>query len=271
MTTLRPPRRVCLVPAALALLVGCRDLLGIEERPLAAEIDGGTDAPLPDVAPAPATYCTTLSPPAQHCADFDVGDVFEGWRGQGEMPYPGINGGATFDVVPRGDGRQLLAKLPTLVPPSNPAQATLIFDVPMASERLSMTATFTVRTESIPAGENVILASVAFGTAGGLVMYRDEEGGVIAVVPVGKAARYPSWVVGTEHNVGFVLSLVAGATYVQGIIDGTLGPELVVPASYAKEKPRIVVGPAATAPMGAFEMSVDDVAIYWGAAQGPPP
>jgi len=23
--------------------------------------------------------------------------------------------------------------------------------------------------------------------------------------------------------------------------------------------------------MGAFEMTLDDVAIYWGAAQGPPP
>ena len=273
MTTLRTLRRVCAVLAALVLPVGCRDLLDIEERPLLADVDGGSDAAADaaDAAPRPPTYCTKLSPPAQHCADFDLGDVLEGWRGEGEVPYPGVNGGASLDTVARGGGRQLLAKLPTLVPPSNSAQSTLIFDVPVASERLSMNATFTVRSESIPAGENVIVASVAFGAAGGLVLYRDEEGGVIAVVPVGKAARFPSWAVGTEHTVGFVLSLVAGATYVQGTIDGTLGPELVVPSSYAKEVPRIVLGPAASAPMGAFEMAIDDVAIYWGAAQGPPP
>jgi hypothetical protein len=272
MTTLRPIRRLCVVLALPMLLVGCRDLLDIHDRPLAAEVDGGSDAQVADVMPPPpATYCTALSPPAQHCSDFDVGDVFEGWRGQGEVPYPGLNGGATLDVVARGGGRQLLAKLPALVAPTSVAQATLIFDVPVASERLSMTATITVRSENIPAGEEIILASVAFGNAGGLVLYRDLEGGVIAVVPVGKAARYPSWTAGTEHTVGFVLSLVTGATYVQGIIDGTLGPELAVPSSYAKERPRFVMGPAASAPMGAFEMSFDDVAIYWGAAQGAPP
>jgi len=134
-----------------------------------------------------------------------------------------------------------------------------------------MSASITVRSESIPAGEKVLVAAVAFGTVGGIAIYRDEQGGVVAVIPVGKAARYPSWVAGTRHTVGFLLSLVPGATFVQGTIDGTLGPELVVPPAYATEKPRFVIGPSASAPMGAFEMTLDDVAIYWGEGQGPPP
>ena len=265
-------RRACAGLVILGL-VGCRDLLDVHDRPLLVPEEGGApDGGDRDSAPLPPSFCTTLSPPAQHCSDFDRGDFLEGWRGQGEVPYPGVNGGASLDVVADGAGRLLLAKTPTLVTPSTNAQATMIFDVPVRSERLAVHAKVNVRTETIPAGQDVILLSVAFGTAGGIVIYRDAEGGVVAVVPKGKAARYPSWAVGTTHTVGFALSLVAGATFVQGVIDSTLGPELEVPSSYATSGPtRLVLGPAVVAPMGAFEVTIDDVAMYWGDGQGPPP
>lgn len=99
-----------------------------------------------------------------------------------------------------------------------------------------------VVTEEHRPDNEALVMQLVFGDEGAVVVYRDAEGAAVAVVPGGKAARFPSWPA------------------------GAIGPALIVPAHFQNAgPPRVIIGLRTFAPVGEMKLVVDDVAIYWAA------
>jgi len=253
---------------ALALLTGCRDVLGIRERPLVEEDAGAPDASADaDAAPAAPTFCETLTPAPQHCADFEKGELLAGWDAQGLIPDPAVHGGGALAELRDASGRKLLVTAPALVATGQKAGANLFLTVPVRVSRLLVRAEMKVLTEEHLPDNEALIVQLVFGKEGAVVLYRDVEGAAVAVVPGGKAARFPSWPVGTTHTIGVSVdnAPVRGADgFAEASIDGAIGPELIVPARFQNAgPPNVVIGLRTFAPVGAMQLVVDDVAIYW--------
>ncbi len=268
--SLRP--RAAALASALGLAVGawgCRGLIGIEDRPLLA--DAGDDAGVE--ASAPVSFCATLSPPAQFCSDFDDG-ALTGWANEGKTPNPGESGGGTMVVgtlahsAPFG----LRVDTPALVGTSSNASSTLQKYLPNAP-RISVGFQMYLESEEFPVGQGgfVILASLAFDQAGGVIFYRTGSGTWFGVAPSGERKKLPIPVgVGSWKNVKMVLRNTPLAGGVDGeaylVLDGSVAVTVPLPAAFqsAAISPRISLGAAGTGPAGAFRASFDDVAIYYG-------
>lgn len=251
--------------ACLAGLSGCRAVLGIHDdgRDVAsadageeAEVDAGRTA----VNPFCAAQSLPLPPP--RCADFEQGDLFAGWDNQGQTPNPGLVGGGTFEELLATDGRKLAARTPPIVAADQHASAVLLYTMPSLAKNIGLRARLTVMTEEIPGPTTIVLMSIAFGDEGAVVVYRDREGTAIAVVPDGKAARFPTWPVGVARTV--VLAVATGAKpSAQASLDGDAGPELVLPAHFSNARTRrVMLGPSVDGPMGEVKVSLDDVMVY---------
>ena len=255
--------------AVMVVTAGCRDVLDIRERPLledagaSADTGGGAG----DAASADPTFCDTLTPAPQHCADFEKGDLLSGWDAQGQVPDPATHGGGAFGELRDASGRKLVVTTPPLVATGEKAGANLFLTLPVRPSRLLVQAQMTVVTEEHLADNETLLVQLVFGNEGAVVVYRDTLGAAVAVVPGGKAARFPSWPVGTTHTIGVSVDnapLRGADGFAEASIDGELGPELVVPAHFQNAgPPRVVIGLRAFAPVGAMKLLVDDVAIYW--------
>jgi len=124
-----------------------------------------------------------------------------------------------------------------------------------------------VITEQHEPDNEALLIQLVFGDEGAVVIYRDSLGAAVAVTPGGKAARFPSWPVGTTHTIGVSVdnTPARGADgFAEASIDGAIGPELIVPARFQNAgPPNVVIGLRTFAPVGAMQLVVDDVAIYW--------
>jgi hypothetical protein len=263
-------RIVALLVGGAACLVACRGVLGIDDdrpalvSPEAAPVEAG---PGEEAGLSPNAYCSTLAPPAQRCADFEADDLFAGWDNAGKTPNPGLVGGGSFAELLEPDGRKLLARTPALVATDQHAYATLQYTLPSLAPRISIRAKLKVVTENIPGPTELVIMSLVFGDEGAVVIYRDKDGPAIAVVPDGKAARIPSWPVGSSRTIGIVVTTGANA-FARGSIESEYGPELALPAHFANAKrPRVAIGPSVDAPMGEVALTIDDVAMYWGAAE----
>lgn len=255
----------------LAQLAGCRDVLGIrEEAPLddagaadAAPADAASDAP-PVTGP---TFCDTLEPPAQHCADFERGALLAGWDAEGLNPDPMTHGGGTLGELRDPSGRKLVATTPVLVADGEKAGANLFFLLPVQPSRVVVQAQMKVVTESHQPDNEALVMQIVFGDEGAVVIYRDTLGAAVAVVPGGKAARFPSWATGATHTISVSVDnapLRGADGFAEASIDGALGPELILPAHFQKAgPPRVIVGLRTFAPVGEMKLVVDDVAIYW--------
>jgi hypothetical protein len=264
-------------PALAALLLGgavcvaaCRGVLGIDEdRPSIDTPDAvspDSDAATTDSERPLNPYCSTLAPPAQRCADFETGDLFTGWDNENKVPNPGLQGGGAFEELLELDGRKLLARTPALVGTGPHASATLLYTIPSVPRRISLRAKLNVLTEDIPAGELVVMA-LTFGDEGAVLVYRDREGSAIAVVPDGLGAHFPAWAAGAARTIGIVVGTGTGA-FARASLDGSWSPELALPAHFGNARQvYVAVGPSADAPMGAAKISIDDVALYWGATE----
>ena len=252
-------------------LAGCRDVLGIHE--MANVDDAGADvanAVDNDAAPVTGpTFCDTLAPPAQHCADFEKGDLGAGWDAQGLLPDPAVHGGGTLGELRDPGGRKLVATTPTLIATGARAGANVFLLLPVRPSRLVVRAQMKVVTEEHRPDNEALVMQLVFGDEGAVVVYRDAEGAAVAVVPGGKAARFPSWPVGQDHTIGVSVdnAPVRGADgFAEASIDGAIGPELIVPAHFQNAgPPRVIIGLRTFAPVGEMKLVVDDVAIYWAA------
>lgn len=252
-----------------AVCGGCRAVLGIDgDRPVLDAAEAGPqEAPVEAGSAALNPFCSTLSPAAQRCADFEEGDPFAGWDNAGKVPNPGASGGGSFEELVEADGRKLLARTPAVLGSGGKAAAVLLYTMPSLAPRISVRADLKVITEDIPGAQQLVVMSIVFGDEGAVVVYRDKDGSAVAVVPDGLAARFPAWPAGAVRSIGIVVGTGANA-FTRASVDGSWGPELALPAHFAKaQKPRIVLGPSVAATMGEAKISIDNVAIYWGAAQ----
>lgn len=245
--------------AGVAVLIGCPDA----QRGGVSTADAGSEAPQADARPR-HVFCATLMPAAQRCADFEEGELLAGWDSAGRTPNPGEQGGGILEELLEPDGRKVLARTPAIVTAGQRMAAVLLYTFPSQTPRLSVVAKLNVVTEDIPGEEQLAVMSIVFGDEGAVVVARDRQGATIQVVPNGKGARFPSWPAGTAHDVG--IAVATGSTgFALGSIDSTFGPELLLPAHFAKAAHvRVAIGPTAPAPMGAAKISIDNVAIRWG-------
>jgi hypothetical protein len=250
------------------VLAGCRGILGVDERPNIVE-DAGVDAGAEDADAAPPgpTFCDKLNPPAQHCSDFETGDLRKGWDQETKLPDPGVHGGGILEELRDPAGRMLLASTPALTADGQKAGANLFLTLPVRPTRVMVQADMNVITEEhVPANE-ALLMQVVFGNEGAVVVYRDSQGAAVLVTPDGKGARFPFWPLGSKHRVSISVdnAPVRGADgFAEAAIDGALGPELIVPAHFQKAGPPIVViGVRTFAPVGPMKVAIDDIAIYW--------
>jgi hypothetical protein len=264
---MRSAGRIGLVAMAIAQLAGCRDVLDIRDRPL-VEDAGVADAMGVDAAETgPPTFCETLMPAAQHCADFERGELLAGWDAQLVVPDPAVHGGGALEELRDASGRKLLVTTPAKVATGDKAGANLFLMLPVRPTRLLVKAEMTVVTEDHQPDNEALVIQLVFGDEGAVVIYRDLEGAAAAVVPGGKAVRFPSWPAGTPHTIGLSVDNepVRGPDGVaDASIDGVLSPELLVPAHFQKAgPPRVIIGLRTFAPVGPMKLVVDDVAIYW--------
>jgi hypothetical protein len=265
-------RIAAVLMAGLLCMGGCRAVLGIDnDRPALghevpdASAEDGDDA-------GRQGYCSTLSPAAQRCVDFEEGDLFAGWDNEATTPNPGAIGGGIFEELLEPDGRKLLARLPALVGSGQHANAILLYSLASLPPRVSVYARLNVVTEDIPGTQELALMSIVFEDEGAVVVYRDRMGAAVAVVPDGKAARFPAWPVGAAHRISISVangkSTLGEGALAFATIDGDFSPDLALPAHFMNaRKARIMLGPSADSPMGEAKVAIDDVAIYWGALE----
>ncbi len=247
----------------------CRGLIGIEERPLLSE--AGVDAS--EESSAPPSFCATLTPPAQFCSDFDDG-ALTGWANEGKTPNPGESGGGKMSAegLAHSGPFGLRVDTPALVGASSNAAATVQKYLPNAP-RISVSFQAYVEAEEFPVGQGgfVILATLAFGDAGGLIVYRTGSGTWFGVVPSGERKKLTIPVgVGAWKGIRMVLRNAPvdggpdGEAYL--VLDGSTAATVSLPAAFqsAGISPRFSVGASGTGPAGAFRASFDDVAVYYG-------
>lgn len=269
-SSLRP--RAFATVSAMLLATGawaCRGLIGIEDRPLLG--DAGVDAAV-EAAPL-SSFCAGLTPPAQFCSDFDDG-ALTGWANEGKTPNPGESGGGkmTLDGLAHSDPFGLRVDTPALVGSSSNAASTVQKYLPNAP-RISATFQMYVESEEFPVGQGgfVILATVSFDDAGGLIFYRTGSGTWFGVVPSGERKKLSIPVgVGAWKGVKMVLRNASvdggpdGEAYL--VIDGSVAATVPLPAAFQSPRisPRLSLGASGTGPAGAFRASFDDVAVYYG-------
>jgi hypothetical protein len=178
-----------------------------------------------------------------------------------------VHGGASLEPLRDASGRKVLVTTPKLVATGQKSGANLFFTLPVRASRLFVKAELKVITEQHTPDNEALIIQLVFGDEGAVVIYRDTLGAAVAVVPGGKAARFPSWPAGTTHTIGVSVDnapLRGADGFAEASIDDAIGPELIVPARFQNAgPPRVIIGARTFAPVGEMKLVVDNVAIYW--------
>jgi hypothetical protein len=271
--------------AMCALVVACRSILDLDERPSLPPPEADASEPptdagtTPDVGPR---FCSTVTPKPEFCADFEGPSLKEGFENESTVPDPGIsNGGAITPQLrdPHGGLRAARFAVPTLLTPDDEAAAFLYAFAPIRAKKLLVKLSLRIDTESfVPdAGGIAILCSLEFGRdVGRIWISRTAKGMRLSVFDALKSvqemefsAPFPA---GVWKTITILLSnypLDAGAPDGSGadfgevsvVVDGPVA-KLPVPASYQSIvlDPTLHIGTLlARGPMGALEVSMDDV------------
>lgn len=271
--------------AGVGVLGACRGILGIEDRPVAAQDDGGAlqdgeanDAGGDDAeVDAGPRWCETLVPRLDFCADFDRGDLAEGFVNAGQKPDPGVAGGGTIEpdtTYASSRPRSARLTLPPLVTDTTYASAFLITQLPKVPISVIVAIDVRIDTESIPAGKGrVTLLNVNFGRGVGAVgVFRDATGTVLEVYddPSRSVKRLPfaeTLPVGQWRTLSLDIHNYADDGGPDGRVTAVLGgvaAVLPIPAAYQTStiRPYLEVGAfTARGPMEAFRVNVDNVRV----------
>ena len=249
--------------------------------------DAGDDAA--DAAPKPH-FCSTLSPAANFCADFDVGDLEKGFLNDMANPDPGTAGGGKIfpddDLATSYDQTRSIAfSAPALIATTNKAQSYLIKTVPIAPQDLIIIADIRISTEQIPStgnplnDGNLFLFDVMWGTpqtpasAGELSIVREPlQKTIVAAFDGINGLPLVDFTQPLADGVWKELKLIFYNRPVDGgpegvlniYLDGVRAAQQPLPASYQGTYALLGLGvPIARGPMGVFQMSMDNLRIYW--------
>jgi hypothetical protein len=268
-------------------LGGCRGILGIEpapgEPPAEASMEASTDAAIEEAAdvdarPADAgpPFCTSLSPQAEFCADFDEPhtDFESGWDNDTDagIPDPGVSGCGMLQVDTkkfRSWPASVLVSTPDVVSSSGEVNATLLKTIPLMTK---LTVQFDIFVDTLILSKGagtIIIAAVDYGDTGAVTLFLDAGGLELSVDPVPGTeetllANVPT---GTWTTVKLEVSTSGGGS------DGTayaassgFNASASVPATYfqsSSQPVRVILGASAGGPVGMFAANIDNVAMYW--------
>ena len=259
---------LCLVSALGA--GGCRRLLAIDDgRPTLAEDAGGEaeageDAGL-EAGEDAGTYCASLDPQPQFCADFDDGArVTSGFSNTGAAPDPFVTGGGTlaFDTLNfRSAPRGAAVGIPALLAPST-ASVALVKRLAAAPDNLAYDFDVRIDTEDFREPSRIVmLLSVTF-PKGQIAIGRSKQGLSLATFDGIAQEDAPSsepLAVGTWRR----LSLLLTQTEITMQVDGVLAATLPRSASFGGKGITYlglgVVG--ASGNMGAFRATFDNASF----------
>jgi hypothetical protein len=245
-----------------------------------ADADAAVSA---DATSAPeASFCQTLVPAADFCADFDEGDVKKGWDNASLVPDPFEVGGGTIGLDDDDcDGTHAMAgNIPAISGPTiKGEEATLVktFDV---TPGFSMIFQLRMRIDTggpSPGtrGFGVMNASLGpSGEIGRIDVYRDANGNGLTYfegVTPGARQAFPVLPSGTWIELTLLIKTIdptidggAGGTATL-VVDGTKVASVVLPGSFQSATVAwIEVGPSAgVGPLDAFRARYDDVRAYF--------
>jgi hypothetical protein len=279
------PRRLI----ALLLIggLGCRGVLGIDEdrKLLAAdggEVDAGDTADADAGADAGAGFCDSLAPKPAFCADFDQGDVNQGWENEGKVPNPGEFGGGKIELdreVARSTPASAGFSLPALVTSSGRAAAFLLSKYTTVPSAIRVDFDVFIATEYLPkaTGGNVVVASVRFVPNCSVEIVRDSVGAAMAVYVGAVGTRTSVTALSEPFPVGiwkrvtiFVhADMDAGANGTDGIaevsVDSIPAASAPIPTAFRAGATSVNVTLGAVfgdGPIGPFRSNLDNVRIY---------
>jgi hypothetical protein len=281
---------VC-IGAAPVVLAACRGVLGIDERPVIDNGDGGdasadgafaTDAAddVADAFDAGPTYCDMVMPPPVFCDDFDHDKVIEYWDNINRTPDIGASGGGViaFDLVNfRSAPKAAALSIPALTDKTMSASAFLQRTLHNAPPGLVATPDMTIQldvrvsTQYFPMSMGIVpIVTMSYGPDFLFIFQRDS--GTWISVANDIAQLNAPLIVGEWQTLQ--LSIKNHPTSDAGSGDaGNTGSITVrintrdaitmpLPAAWQTADQKLVVGPITSGPIGQFAMTVDNVIIW---------
>lgn len=243
------------------------------------ELDGG------------GAFCTTLTPAADFCEDFDDGELEKGFINALANPDLGESGGGTIgpgtDLPSSFDGtRYIDFALPVLMASTNTAGAELMTELPFVPTNFIIMADVRITSEDIPAAgtanpldPNVFLISSIWSTPtstttpGAFFVSQDAVGTSLVLFDdaneLPPARLKPSLALGGWTELKLILYNEPRDGGTDGELDiyvnGVRAGEVKVPANFqtTTTPPKVQFGASTVGPMGAFQLSVDNVRMYW--------
>jgi hypothetical protein len=250
---------------ALATAAGCRPLLSIDSDPPLLPEDAGaaTDATSEESGSAPS-YCASLDPQPQFCADFEEGAVTRGWDNAEAAPDPFVTGAGTLvrdDINFRSAPHGASTGVPALLAPST-ASVALVKSFTSAPVNLVLDFDVRIDTQDFrQAGQVVMLLSMTF-PRGQIAIGRGASGLSLAWFDGAAQDQAPSTEplpVGAWRR----LSLLLTSTEITLQVDGVLAATLERPASFGGKGTTYlgmgVVGAAGN--MGPFRATFDNISF----------
>jgi hypothetical protein len=276
------------------VLTACRATLGIDDLPgvgsnaadtgpgdaAAAEaaVEAGDATDGGGAATEGGGYCAHVNPQPDFCADFDQGNLKDGWDDPTANPDPGLAGGGqyVFDTMnyksPLRSARMLI---PSLLDDNTSASASFFKTLPVTPTQLTVNADVVVTTEHYGLHGGVFLAIILYtNNAGAIVINRDAPGMELAVFNgTTRTALVPFQVplpVGQWKELGIFVTNkpVEGGPdgLVDVALDGNFAAEAAVPAALLAitTPPTVTLGvPSAQGAMDPFAMNIDNVRMYF--------
>jgi hypothetical protein len=276
------------------VLAGCRGILGIEALP--EEVPGDAaigDAAVADVATADVgagdvvevdtgpSYCETLSPAPQFCADFDEGNFELGWDNDTDagIPDPGEIGGGSMLSADRmvfvSKPASLLVQTNYKLSSTGNLAAIVVKTVPSTS-RLTVEFELYVDADQLDVmGSGVTVAGLDYGNDGDIEVFLDSDGLELALygpdpdagaTTVQHVTPFPS---GMWTTIELIVSTLPTAGQPGGWVNvecaggsATVALPLLIENRVAPTF-LVVLGSSPGGPVGPFRANFDNVRMYW--------
>jgi hypothetical protein len=272
---------------SIAALGACRGVLGIEQDPPPVQPAATNEPSDPAVSDeSEPRFCSSAEPKPDFCADFDDGEIGNGFYNASKRPDPGEHGGGTIrpdDVIFASSPRSVRFALPPLLGTSSMASAFLLQELKEPPQSTTIKLDLRIDTESIPEGKGrFTLVNLNFGKdVGAIGVFRDAKGtslevydkDTVKVVPFTTPIPIGQWRTLTLLIHNYKLSDKADAPQEGEVIAVLGGPvaKLPLPTTFRRSEmlPRLEIGAfVARGPMEEMRLNIDNVRILYGL---PPP